>query len=131
MNQQTFVGTDGLELIVKHRRSAVIFEVNPEQAGESYKFNFRFSPDVFTELLEYIETVSEKSWSGFAPKEENSISSDYGEYYDRPLDNNGYLSLLDNGLRIQRPTSEHQRIYKFSKPKMQAFIYDFRKKVNK
>lgn len=130
MNQQTFVGTDGLELIVKHRRSAVIFEVNPEQVGETYDFKFNFTPEVFGELLEYIEEVSNKSWKDLTPKEADSFGSDYYEYYDRPLDNNGYLSLTDNGLKIQRPTSEHHRAYQFNKPKMQAFIYDFRKKVN-
>lgn len=130
-NQQIFTSTDGWKLIIKHRKSAVIFEVNPEQAGDQYDFKFNFTPEGFRDLLAYIEEVSNNSWKDLKPKECDSFGSDYYEYYDRPLDNNGYLSIKGNSLVIQRPTSESTRIYQFNKLKMQSFIYDFRKQVAK
>jgi hypothetical protein len=132
MNQQTFTSVSGLELIVKHRKSAVIFEANKEQAvGKKHDFKFKFTSEVFGELLEYIEEVSNKAWTNLTPKECDSFGSDYYEYYDRPLDNNGYLRMGVNELLVERPTVESERLYQFNKFKMQSFVYDFRKKVGK
>lgn len=131
MNHKVFTSTSGLELIVKHRKSAVIFESNKEQtAGKKCDFTFEFTSEMFSELLEYIEEVSNKSWANLTPKECDSLGSDYYEYYDRPLDNNGYLTIKKNALFIDRPTVESERLYKFDKRKMQSFIYDFRNLVS-
>ncbi|MGI0534966.1 hypothetical protein KFD70_22005 [Bacillus pfraonensis] len=128
MNYKVFTSTSGLELIVKHRKSAVIFEANTEQAAEKkHDFTFEFTSQVFSGLLEYIEEISNKSWSNLISKECDSFGSDYYEYYDRPLDNNGYLRIGKNVLFLERPTTESERLYKFDKRKMQSFIYDFRK----
>lgn len=130
MNYKVFTSTSGLELIVKYRKLAVIFEANKEQAmGRKYDFTFEFTSNVFSELLEYIEEISNKSWENLTPKECDSFVSDYYEYYDRPLDNKGYLRMEKNVLFLKRPTLESERLYKFDKRKIQSFIYDLRKLV--
>lgn len=129
MKSKSFASVNGLELIVKNRKSAVIFEVEQDQAGESYTFLFEFTAEVFGELLKHIEDISDESWANINPRDADSWASDYYEYYDKQLDNNGYLSFKKNALFIERPTNVSSRLYQFNKRKMETFIYDFRKKV--
>lgn len=129
MNSRTFKSENGHELIIKSRRSAVIFEIDKSQDKGNYDFLMTFTPEGFKELLEYIEEISNKSWANIEPKEANSFGADYYEYYDKELDNNGYISFRKNGLFISRPTSDHVRLYQFNKRKMESFIYDFRRNV--
>lgn len=129
INERIFKSVNGLELIVKNRKSAVIFEMEQDQAGEKYDFVFEFTLEVFAELLKHLESVSNESWSNVNPRVADSEASDYYEYYDRKLDNNGYLGIGKSGLSIERPTNECGRLYQFNKRKMESFIYDFRKKV--
>lgn len=115
-----------LELIVINRKSAIIFEVKEAEEG-SYRFEFKFSTEVFNELLQHIEYVAGKSWKDITPKEADSMGADYCEYYDRKLDNNGYLSIKKNLLKIERPSLDTNKLYQFNKKKIESFIYDFKK----
>jgi hypothetical protein len=107
----------------------VIFEMNQEQLSDKHKVAFEFYPESFVELLNYIEDVSGESWANLNPQEANSCGADYYEYYDRELDNNGYLSIRDGSLNIDRPFLSSNKLYQFNKRKMESFIYDFRKIV--
>jgi hypothetical protein len=126
MNNRTFRSLNDLDLIVTHRKSAVIFEMAQNQSNEKYKFSFEFTPDDFDELLKYIETISNNSWVNLNPKEADSLGADYYEYYDRELDNNGYLTIKKNVLLIERPALESGKLYQFNKKKMESFIFDFK-----
>ena len=126
MNTRTFKTITGLELVIKSRKSAVIFEIDKSETNGSYDFLLKFTLEGFKELLKYIEDISNKCWSNLNPKEADSFGSDYYEYYDRELDNNGYLSFRDNALFIERPSLDSRRLYQFNKKKMESFIYDFR-----
>lgn len=130
MNQKVFRTIDGLGLVIKNRKSAVIFEIDQGHNIAGHKFSLKFTSETFKELLEHIETVSNKSWSNIIPKEANSMGADYWEYYDREFDNNGYLSIRNNVLSIKRPWLDSNKLYQFNKRKMESFIYDFRKLVN-
>lgn len=121
-----FTTIDGLKLIIKYRRSAVIFYIDKDQAGEEHNFLFQFTPKVFKELLEYIELIANKSWKNVVPKEANSFGSDYCEYYDKKFDNNGYLDIEQNSLYIGRPTLDSNKLYQFNKRKMESFIFDLK-----
>ncbi|PFB88863.1 hypothetical protein COE48_27060 [Bacillus thuringiensis] len=127
MESRTFTSGNGLELIIKSRKSAVILEMEQSKTNDKYHFTFEFNQTVFMELLEYIEVISNKSWSNLNPKECDSLGADYYEYYDRPLDNNGYLDISKYKLGIERPSLESGRLYQFNKKKMESFIYDFKK----
>lgn len=129
MNCKIFKSLNGLELIIKNRKSAIIFEIYPEEINKKYDFLFEFSTQRFYELLEYIEMISAKSWINLKPKEAESLGEDYYEYYDRELDNNGYITIRPNTLLIERPSLDSEKLYQFNKKKMESFIYDFRKMV--
>ena len=127
MESRTFTSENGLELIIKSRKSAVILEMEQSKTNEEYHFTFEFNLTGFMELLEYLEVVSNKSWNAFNPRECDSLGADYYEYYDRPLDNNGCLNISNCKLKIERPSLESGRLYQFNKKKMESFIYDFKK----
>ncbi|CAM3000813.1 hypothetical protein HAHI6034_11005 [Hathewaya histolytica] len=126
-NKRIFKTIDGLELLVINRKSAVIFEIRNNHEENNFDFHLRFNSDTFKYLFEYLEEVSNKSWSNINPKEADSLGADYEEYYDRQFDNNGYLSIRKNQLQIERPVLESNKLYQFNKRKMESFLYDFRK----
>lgn len=130
MKSKVFTSINGLELIIKNRKSAVIFEMNQNQTTNKHVVVFEFEPKDFVELLNYIETISNESWANLTPKEADSLGADYYEYYDREIDNNGYLSIQENALIIERPSLESNKLYQFNKRRMESFIYDFKKVLN-
>lgn len=127
INTRVFKSTNGLLLIIKSRKSAVILEMSKDQLNDKHDVVFDFAPGDFVELLNYFEHISNECWTNLIPKEANSLGSDYYEYYDRELDNNGYLSIRENGLAIDRPFLDSPKLYQFNKKKMESFIYDFRR----
>lgn len=127
MKSKVFTSKSGLELLVKNRKSAVIFEMNQSQLNNKHEVAFEFEPNDFNELLNYVETISNESWTNLNPKEADTLGADYYEYYDKELDNNGYLSIRENALIIDRPFLESNKLYQFNKRKMESFIYDFKK----
>jgi Txe/YoeB family toxin of Txe-Axe toxin-antitoxin module len=129
MDTKIFKTINDFKLIIKNSKSAVIFEIDKSKESKDYKFSFQFTSEVFNELLKYVEMIANKAWANLMPKEAISMSSDYNEYYDRKLDNNGYLAIGENILLIERPSLDSERIYQFNKRKMESFIYDFRKMV--
>lgn len=129
MNNRSFKDLNGFELVIKNRKSAVIFEIDQNKANSNYKFSFKFTSEDFNELLKYIETIANESWTNVKPKEADSIGSDYYEYYDKELDDNGYLTIEQNILLIERPSLDSKRLYQFNKRKMESFIYSLKKVV--
>lgn len=129
-NIKIFEDKYGLELIISYRKSAIIFEVNniPEIQDED-NFQFIFDSRTFKELFEYLYEIANKSWTDIQLKECNSMGSDYAEYYDRKLDNNGYLGLRENKLIMERVSEDNNKLYQFNKPKIQSFLYDFKKLI--
>lgn len=126
-----FESVNGLDLIVKNRKSAVILELEESSQSGKYDFIFEFTENQFKELVAHLEFVSNESWANFTPKEVNSMGSDYYEYYDKKLDCNGYLSFKGYDLVIERPSVESHRLYQFNKRKMESLIYDFQKQLDK
>lgn len=124
LNCSYFEALNGLKLNVTNRKSAVIFELDQSQTEGKYQFELEFSQEKFQEFLNHIKSVSNDSWKGLVPKKADSMGADYWEYYDRELDNNGYLSLNNNTLKIERPSLESGKLYQFNKKKMESFIFD-------
>ncbi|MBL4952180.1 hypothetical protein JK635_08135 [Neobacillus sp. YIM B02564] len=113
-------------LIVKSRKSAIILEAD-ETKLNGYTKIFRFTEKEFQEFVAYIQLASSKVWKNVTPKEAQSEASDFYEYYDKELDNNGYLRIGESHLLINRPSLESNRMYQFNKRKMESFLYDLRK----
>lgn len=78
-----------------------------------------------------VKELAEEVWPGIEPKEATSYASDYDEYYDKKLDNNGSLKLNFNEsiLRVSQVAYYESRVYKFNKRKMQSFLFDLEKEV--
>ena len=131
--ENKFITIDGLELLVVMKGKNIIFELNNDKNDGKYRFKFIFDKNEFLRLHEFLASNANRIWKDFTPKEAYSIASDYDEYYDRELDNNGYLSIVKNqpSLLIEKPTIDNNRLYRFTKLKMETFIYDFNKAVNK
>lgn len=116
-------------LVVKHRKSAIIFENAGGKKEKEERFSYEFTEEGFKHFATYIEEIANKAWRNLTPKEADSFSSDYGEYYDRKYDDNGSLSINGASLLIIAPYWSVDTLYQFNKPKIQSFIYDMRKKV--
>ncbi|MEK4427780.1 hypothetical protein MHB54_00825 [Paenibacillus sp. FSL M7-0802] len=93
MKTKVFICSNGKELIVKHRKSAVIFEMNQNQINNKYNVTYNFELKNFVELFNYIKMISNEAWTNLSPKEAYSLGADYNEYYDKEFDNNGYLRI--------------------------------------
>ncbi|MGX1266706.1 hypothetical protein RKD55_004650 [Rossellomorea marisflavi] len=117
-------------LVVKHRRSAIILEHKDGKAETESRFFFLFTHKELDEFIEHLHAAASESWSAIAPKEANSMGSDYDEYYDRRYDNNGYLSLTNTGITIIAPYLSKDTLYQFNKAKIQSFLYDLVKMRN-
>ncbi|GEM02522.1 hypothetical protein SAMN05421839_10630 [Halolactibacillus halophilus] len=116
-------------LVIKHRKSAIIFENAEGKKEKEERFVYRFSSKEFKVFTDYIKKIANESWTNIAPKEAHSMGSDYDEYYDHRYDDNGYLSLLDDGISIRAPYWSVDTLYQFNKAKIQSFIYDLDQKL--
>jgi len=111
-------------LVVKHRKSAVILELG-EENNTDYRFVVHFNtPEEFNEFFSYMHEAASEVWPSHTPKQATSDGADYWEYYDREMDNNGYLTLYREKLCIERPSLDNKRVYQFNKRKMESFLYD-------
>ena len=124
-NKKVFNTTNGLRLIIKYRKSAVIFEIDKADDWQE-RFVFNFTDNDFRDLLYYLEAIANKAWNNINPREADSLASDYDEYYDKKFDSNGCLRIKENTLIIERPSLESNKLYQFNKRKIESFIYDFR-----
>lgn len=93
MSSKEFIDKYGVNLIIESNKNNIIFKTDSKNIKRDYYLTIYFNKEVFEELIKYIESISNEIWKDFTPKEANSISSDYEEYYDRKYDNNGYLSI--------------------------------------
>lgn len=113
-------------LVVKHRKSAIIFENDSGKKERESKFSYHFTEEDFKDFAMYIEEIAQEAWTNVVPKEATSAAADYEEYYDRKYDDNGDLYIRDNGILINAPYWSVDTLYQFNKPKIQSFIYDLR-----
>ena len=127
MSSKEFIDKYGVNLIIESNRNNIIFKTDSKNVKRDYYLNVYFDKEVFEELIKYTESISNKIWNDFTPKEADSISSDYAEYYDRKYNNNGCLSIGENFFKIERPCIECPYMYKFNKRRMESFMYDLNK----
>ncbi|WP_028589439.1 hypothetical protein [Paenibacillus massiliensis] len=113
---------NGLNLVIIFEKSSVVFSL--EKNTESWMHQFKFDPQTFNDLYQHLECFSRKVWPNLIAKPATSHGTDYEEYYDKELDNNGYLRIEPNTLMIERPSKESLRLYRFNKAKMQSFLFD-------
>lgn len=128
MTIKEFIDKNESNLIIEYNNNNIFFKTNDKNIKKDYYLSFYLNEDLLKEIIKYLENISKKLWKDFNPKETNSISSDYTEYYDRKYDNNGYLFIHNKEiLRIEKPCKSCPYVYKFNKRKMESFIYDLKK----
>lgn len=111
-------------LVVKHRRSAIILENAHGKSEAVSHFMYPFTETELVDFSEYLHQAANEAWKGITPKEAQSMGADYDEYYDRRYDNNGYLTLTDEGVKIEAPHLSKDTLYQFNKAKIQSFLFD-------
>ena len=117
-------------LVVKHRRSAIIFENANGKNEKQVDFKYAFTDEELQEFVDYLTEIANEAWNNVKPKEATTIGADYWEYYDRKCDNNGYLRIQKSGIWIEAPHLSKDTLYQFNKAKIESFIYDLQEKVN-
>lgn len=127
--QYTINTLEGHQLIIKVNRSNIQWELDVSEGykGRDDSIKLTFSEDAFRELYDVMDDESQKVWKGVNKKYADSDGCDYWEYYGRVLDNNGYLTFVDDtGMRVGYVyLAKSKRIYQFNKQKVGTFLYDF------
>lgn len=124
---------NGYVLTIITNKTNIQLEVEDSQGNElpDYKnHKLAFNTETFKEIFHVLEEDANKVWKALVLKEVNSFGNDYYEYYDRELDNNGYLAIRNNQLTISRVFEGSKRVYQFNKQKMATFLYDFKDLVD-
>lgn len=123
-----FTDVNGNTLSIWKTRTAVLLDLPDFDPihQRTFRFRFAFTHEQFLEIYELLTKFAHENWKDFTLKEADSLASDYDEYYDRKLDNNGSISLMKPyGLHVKRPSLESGRLYQFNKAKLQSFLYDY------
>ncbi|MBC2149524.1 hypothetical protein [Listeria booriae] len=128
MQELLFNTVDGTGVKLMQAKKAVILALAED--SDEIRFELTFSQEEFKRLFDDLESLAYEIWEGLAPREATSAGSDYWEYYDRRLDNNGYLSASTRKctLYIERPARTNKKLYQFNKRKMESFLYDYKAK---
>lgn len=129
---EEFESMSGEILRVVTNRSNIQFVLpNDEVVGENNERAYLFDEKAFRGFVKYLEREGKFIWKNFMPKEATSFSSDYDEYYDKQYDNNGYLSIDGNkAITVTACWNAENRLYQFSKAKLQSFVYDCLKRID-
>lgn len=125
--EKIFSSMEGYNLAIRNSRKTILLELKNYIINKDKKrflFELHFEEKVFKELEKYLYDIAKETWEDFIPKEADCMRADYTEYYSRKYDNNGYLYLRENSLKIDRPSVEDMTLYKFNKRRMESFIYD-------
>ncbi|PAD46690.1 hypothetical protein [Shouchella clausii] len=126
--KRAFISADkDVWIQVISKKSAVIVKIHEKDLPDEKNNLTVISGDMFDYFREFIKEAAEHAWGNLKPKEASSLGADYYEYYDKELDNNGYLSIKGKEIHFERPQKDHRRVYKFNKRKMESFLFDLEK----
>jgi hypothetical protein len=123
-----FTAECGAKLHVLSGKGKIVFELHGDD-NTQYHGQLRFSKKEFDNFYAWTESVARTTWKDFFPKSATSAASDYDEYYDKELDNNGGIAIKETGLYISRPSLMEPRFFIFTKAKMQSFLFDLDRMV--
>lgn len=122
--EEIFTSKEGIRLCVITYKSNIQLFLPTGYEDASKRRTLKYDKKGFESLLRYIESQANVVWKNITPKLAESIGADYDEYYDRVLDNNGYLSLGASFLTVEGPYGGENKLYQFNKKKMESFLYD-------
>lgn len=125
--KRTFISTDKMWIQVISKKSTVLVKIHEKDSLDEKNSLTVISGDMFDYFKEFIKEAAEDAWGNLKPKEASSMGANYYEYYDKELDNKGYLSIKGKEIHFERPQKDHRRVYKFNKRKMESFLFDLEK----
>lgn len=134
VKREEFVTQNGYLLTVVTNKTNIQFELQTEDRESMTDYKRRwltFDTVMFKDLYDYLMVEANKVWQTLTIKEADSGGNDYDEYYDRVLDNNGYLSIKSGELGMALVYEGSDRVYQFNKSKMGTFLYDYQLELNK
>lgn len=132
MSFTLFEDTTGQILSIIRNKSNIVLDAPdaPILPGNNInQLKFTFTPDIFHDIIETLTTDASHIWKNFTPRVAESLGSDYDEYYDRKLDNNGYLSIsvTHHSITCTRPLDTSSKLYQLNKRKTESLLYDLTK----
>ncbi|MGQ2381759.1 hypothetical protein ACT543_03740 [Lactiplantibacillus plantarum] len=77
-------------------------------------------------IIRAFEDAGRQAWKMMNYHDVTGFGNDYYEYYDKKLDNNGYLGIRGDCLVIDRPYESDDKLYQFNKARFETFMYDLR-----
>jgi len=114
--------TDGL--LVCGEKNRIVFKIDRDEHPDQFKIERTYNNVGICHIAGALEEVILDVWPGLEPKAATSLASDCTEYYDKELDNNGYLTLCGNRFGIDAPTKDHERAFVLNKRKAQDLLFD-------
>ena len=90
---------------------------------------FKFTKREFFVFYKQLLEMAKDIWPDLTLKDVTSAGNDYEEYYDKELDNDGSASIDDDGIYFRPPAPhlESNRLYRFTKAKIQTYLFDLQK----
>lgn len=128
MPNSAFKSDNGIGLVIKSKKGSLVIEQEDQSSKEKH-IAAKFSPESLHRFTELLQEQALLAWPELHPRNATSSGSDYWEYYDKELDNNGYLSIRSNNLIIEKPWPDSPVLYRFTKRKMESFIFDLKRNM--
>ena len=93
---------------------------------------FEFNKDTYNFYYESLLKLAKEIWPDLELKDVTGAGNDYGEYYDRELDNDGSASIGETSVSFCLLAYHlgSNRLYRFTKSKMQTYLFELRKHTN-
>ena len=121
---------DPILCVAKKGKSLVFTNESTNPYAE--KVYFKLSKDQFDTFYSNLFQMAKEVWGDIELKDVTGLGNDYDEYYDKELDNEGGAKIDSNGIYFFPPAPhlESNRLYRFTKTKIQTYLYDLKKQTS-
>lgn len=125
-------GIQGEPILCVEKKGKSLVFTNESANPYTRKFSLKLNQDQFDEFYTQLLEMAESIWGDLKIKDVTGFGNDYGEYYDRELDNDGGASIDEKGIYFYPPAPhlKSNRIYRFTKSKIETYLYDLRKQTS-
>lgn len=123
-------GGDTPPLNAYKKGKSIILELGGDPPYPAY-VEFLLNDAEYTFYYESLSRLAKEIWTDLELKDVTGAGNDYSEYYDREFDNDGSASIGATGISFRLPAYHlgSNRLYRFTKTRVQTYLYDLRKYV--
>lgn len=131
MTKEIYLKSDSDETLMLRcykKGKSIIFENSSEDPYQT-RVVFELTKEQYSNFYHQLYEMAKDVWQNLELQDVTGLSNDYGEYYDRELDNNGDASIGENRISFWPPAPhlESNRLYRFTKTKIQTYLFDLKK----